>query len=52
MIYDNIYIGTSIPMLFYIYMNLNHSQNNLIINKENFIGGSWDIINPSKWIFN
>jgi hypothetical protein len=44
MIYDNIYVGTSIPMLFYIYMNLDDSQNDLIINKEKFIGGSWNIV--------
>ena len=39
--YDKVYIGTSIPMLFYIYLNLNNDENILILNKENYYGGSW-----------
>lgn len=39
--YDKIYIGTSIPMLFYIYFHLNKNENILILNKETYYGGSW-----------
>jgi hypothetical protein len=39
--YDKIYIGTSIPMLFYIYSNLKKDEKILILNKEKYSGGSW-----------
>jgi|UniRef100_A0A6C0ISU2 hypothetical protein len=39
--YDKIYIGTSLPLLAYIYFNRKENEKILIINKENYIGGSW-----------
>lgn len=39
--YDIVYIGTSIPILFYIYFHLNQNENILILNKEKYYGGSW-----------
>ena len=38
--YDKIFVGTSIPMLFFIYFH-HKNEDILIINKETKVGGSW-----------
>jgi hypothetical protein len=41
MIYDKVYVGTSLSMLFYINATHKKEENFIILNKEDYYGGAW-----------